>query len=256
MRINMRLPRVLDRRRRRYEELVTRHLDGVLDAAGEGRLQAVLSADPALAAEVRELEAVTAVVRATPMVEAPRSFALPYAPARVPAARRTGALSWMQAATATAALLLVTLIGVDLVFAPSAGPSAGREAPEISAARAEDASAAVPATPTPASLAVQAAPAPDAPLTLEAAPPPPDAPASEDAIGNGATELAGAEAEPDERVVAFVPEPAPAPVTPAPAPGRSGLDWAQLGLGLLTALLAMGVALVSWRATRLSGGRG
>ena len=252
MRINMRLPRVLDRRRRRYEELVTRHLDGVLDAAGEARLQAVLSADPALEAEVRELEAVTAVVRATPMVEAPRSFALPYAPARIPAARRTGALPWMQAATATAALLLVTLIGVDLV----AGPSAGREAPEISAAMAENASAAVQATPTPASVASQAAPAPDAPLTLEAAPPPSGAPAIEDAIGNGTTELAGAEAEPDERAVAFVPEPAPAPVTPAPAPGRSGLDWAQLGLGLLTALLAMGVALVSWRATRLSGGRG
>ena len=219
----MRLPRVLDRRRRRYEELVTQHLDGVLDAAGEARLREVLDAAPALAAEVRELEAVTALVRAEPLVEPPRSFALPYAPARVPAPARSGALRWMQAATATAALLLVTLIGVDLVAAPTGGPVGPSEAPEIGAAMAEE-----------------------APSGSQAAPAPSDAPAPDSAILEG-IQRAEAEVEVEDRAIAREPEPLPAPVA---EPARSALDWAQLGLGAVTALLAMGVALVSWRAAR------
>ena len=211
----MRLPRVFDRQRRRYEELVTRHLDGVLDAAGETRLQDLLDADPALALEARELEAVTAALRAEPLVEPPRSFALPYAPARVPAAPRPGALRWMQAATATAALVLVTLIGVDLVVAPATVS----EAPALSAATAEQAPAASQATP----------PSSDA-LELDAA------------VSDG---IERDEIEPPAPARSLVPEPEPTP----PA-GRSALDWAQLGFALATAVLALGVALVSWRAAR------
>ena len=210
----MRLPRVFDRRRRRYEELVTRHLDGVLDAAGEARLQDVLDADPALAAEARELEAVTAALRAEPLVEPPRSFALPYAPARVPAPPRPvplrpGPLRWMQAATATAALVLVTLIGVDLVVAPAGEPTGRSEVSELSAAAAEQ-----------------------APAASQAAPPSSDALALDAAVDGL-----------QQRSLAPEPE-------PAPAAGRSLLDWAQLGFALATAVLALGVALVSWRATR------
>lgn len=214
----MRLPRVFDRQRRRYEELVTRHLDGVLDAAGETRLQDLLDADPALALEARELEAVTAVLRAEPLVEPPRSFALPYAPARVPAPPRPGALRWMQAATATAALVLVTLIGVDLVMAPAGVPVGRSEAPELSAATAEQ-----------------------APAASQAAPPP-DAPAIDSAFANGTEQD---EVQPFPPARSLVPEP-----EPAPAAGRSALDWAQLGFALATAVLALGVALVSWRAAR------
>ena len=205
----MRLPRVFDRRRRRYEELVTRHLDGVLDAAGEARLQDVLDADPALAAEARELEAVTAALRAEPLVEPPRSFALPYAPARAPAPPRPGLLRWMQAATATAALVLVTLIGVDLVVAPAGEPTGRSEVSELSAAAAEQ-----------------------APAASQAAPPSSDALALDAAVDGL-----------QQRSLAPEPE-------PAPAAGRSLLDWAQLGFALATAVLALGVALVSWRATR------
>ncbi|MCH8974791.1 MAG: hypothetical protein IH869_06920 [Chloroflexi bacterium] len=211
----MRLPRVFDRQRRRYEELVTRHLDGVLDAAGETRLQDLLDADPALAAEARELEAVTAVLRAEPLVEPPRSFALPYAPARVLAAPRPGPLRWMQAATATAALVLVTLIGVDLVVAPATVS----EAPELSAATAEQ-----------------------APVASQAAPPPPDALELDAATSDG---IEQDEVQPFPLTRSLAPEP-----EPAPAAGRSALDWAQLGFALATALLALGVALVSWRAAR------
>ncbi len=214
----MRLPRVFDRRRRRYEELVTRHLDGVLDAAGEARLQEVLDGDPALAVEVRELEAVTALLRAEPLVEAPRSFALPYAPARVtapprPWALRPGTLRLTQAATATAALVLVTLIGVDLVVAPASAPALVSEAPESSAAE-------------------------QAPAAFQAAPPPSDAPAIDGAAGDS-TLPAGAEVQ--QRTAAPEPE---------PAAERSALDWAQLGFALATAVLAMSVALMSWRAAR------
>ncbi len=215
----MRLPRVFDRRRRRYEELVTRHLDGVLDAAGEARLQEVLDRDPALAVEVRELEAVTALLRAEPLVEPPRSFALPYAPARVTAAPRPSALRWMQAATATAALVLVTLIGVDLVVAPASAPSLVSETPESSAATAKQ-----------------------APAAFQAAPPPSGAPSLDSAAGDGVER-----APVDARTSA--PEPEPAPAAP-PAAGRSALGWAQLALALATAVLAISVALVSWRATR------
>ena len=235
----MRLPRVLDRRRRRYEELVTQHLDGVLDAAGEARLREVLSADPALAVEVRELEAATALLRAEPMVEAPRSFALPYAPASVPEPPRSGALRWMQAATVTAALVLVTLIGVDLVVAPAGG----LEAPESSAVTAKVDLVAAPAG-APEAPESSAATAEEPPVELQDAAAPSDAPALDSAVGQ-------AEVPAREGPLGREPEPVQAPVAePAPAAGRAALDWAQLGLGVVTALLAIGVALVSWRAAR------
>ena len=223
----MRLPRVFDRRRHRYEELVTEHLDGVLDAAGEARLRTVLDGDPALALEARELEAVTAALRAEPLVEPPRSFALPYAPARVSAHPRPGTLRWMQAATATAALVLVTLIGVDLVAAPAGAPA--RVSNEIS--EAAEISAGTASTPTPEQA-----------LAFQAAPPPSDAPTIDSAVADG-IELDEIEPPAPTRALA-------AELEPAPAAGRSALDWAQLGLALATAVLAMSVALVSWRATQ------
>ena len=207
----MRLPRMFDRRRREYEELVTRHLDGVLDAAGEARLQEVLDADPARAAEAREIEAVRALLHAEPLVEPPRSFALPYAPARVADRPRPAALRWMQAATATAALVFVALIGTDLAgLGAPGGPEATAEVG--AAASADDASVID-------SLAVPA-----------------QAPAAAESQERGFAPPPGA-------------EPVDAPPA-APAAGRSALDWAQLGFGIVTAAMAVGVALLSWRASR------
>ncbi|MEK9660092.1 MAG: hypothetical protein VW450_09150, partial [Chloroflexota bacterium] len=58
-----------------YEALVTEHLDGALDAGARKRLDALLAADPARAAQVREMEAATLLLRAQPPTRAPRSFA-------------------------------------------------------------------------------------------------------------------------------------------------------------------------------------
>jgi len=53
------------------------HLDGRLDEAGEAEFQAHVKSCAACQVELRELGAVRAVLRAQPMVEPPRSFALP-----------------------------------------------------------------------------------------------------------------------------------------------------------------------------------
>ena len=101
------------RKRRRHEELITKLLDGVLDAAGEQELADAARADSALAQQIAELQGVTKLLRAQPDAPAPRSFALPYAPRQAPADSR-GVLRWTQAATATAAIALVALISADI----------------------------------------------------------------------------------------------------------------------------------------------
>ena len=220
----MRLLHPFDKRGRAYAELVTGHLDGVLDAADEARLDELLAADPARAAEVRELEALTSLLHSEAMVEPPRSFALPYAPAPARAAPRLASLRWMQAATATAALVLVTLIGVDL-GGVATGPTAAPE-PAFSEQplRTDDA--------TTRALTDGAAP------SLSAAPP---APAE-----------AEVQAESGVRPEAAHPgPPAEQAAAPAAEPSRrTGLQWALLGVGVVTAAMALVVTILTWRATR------
>ena len=223
----MHLPRLFDKRRRAYEELATRHLDGVLDAGGEARLEELLAADPARAAEVRELEALTSLLHSEPMVEPPRSFALPYTPAPERAAPRLASLRWMQAATATAALVLVALIGVDLagVGGVPTGPAAALE-PAFSEQplRTDDA--------TTRALTDGAAP------SLSAAPPAPAE--AEVQVESGVRPEAAHPGPPAKEAAAPAAEPSQ----------RTGLQWALLAVGVVTAAMALVVTMLTWRATR------
>jgi anti-sigma factor RsiW len=117
-----------------YEQLVTEHVDGLLDEAGEAKLRQHLATCASCAVEVREQQAVRTLLTAQPMVAVPRSFALPYAPrqAATDESRETGWLRGMQVATATAALVLVTLVGVNVVD-PTGNASPSTDAQALSA---------------------------------------------------------------------------------------------------------------------------
>jgi len=101
---------------RECEELLTEHLDGRLDETRQAKLDAHLVGCKQCRLELRELQALHALLHAQPLAEAPRSFALPYAPRQAePTRERFSFLRGMQVATASAAVLLVALIGADLV---------------------------------------------------------------------------------------------------------------------------------------------
>ena len=113
-----------------YERLVTEHVDGVLDTAGEARLQQHLATCESCVVEMREQQAVRSLLRAEALVPATRSFALSYAPRQAAAgdSRVTAWLRPMQVATATAAVVLVALVGVSVV-----DQAGGERAPEADA---------------------------------------------------------------------------------------------------------------------------
>ena len=98
--------------RRRFEDLAVEHIDGVLDEQGERLLAELTRADPELSRQLAEMESVTALVRSQPQAAPPRSFALPYAPRHTQP--EGGMLRWAQALTATAAIVLFSLIGADI----------------------------------------------------------------------------------------------------------------------------------------------
>ena len=99
-----------------YERLVTEHVDGVLDTAGEARLQQHLATCESCVVEMREQQAVRSLLRTEALVPTPRSFALPYAPRQAAGdSRVTAWLRPMQVATATAAVVLVALVVLFMV---------------------------------------------------------------------------------------------------------------------------------------------
>ena len=98
--------------RRRFEDLAVEHIDGVLDEQGERLLAELTRADPELSRQLAEMESVNALVRSQSQAAPPRSFALPYAPRQARA--EGGMLRWAQALTATAAIVLFSLIGADI----------------------------------------------------------------------------------------------------------------------------------------------
>ena len=98
--------------RRRFEDLAVEHIDGVLDEQGERLLAELTRADPELSRQLAEMESVNALVRSQPQAAPPRSFALPYAPRHTQP--EGGMLRWAQALTATAAIVLFSLIGADI----------------------------------------------------------------------------------------------------------------------------------------------
>jgi anti-sigma factor RsiW len=224
----MRLPTLFNRERRAYEALVSEHLDGALGADARARLDALLAADPARAAEVRELEASTRLLRTLPPARAPRSFALRHAPEPASArpAPADGLLRWAQAATVAASLALVTLIGVDLVGVGT--PSTALEA----------------TAPVSESFKTAADADDEALAELELL-----APAGTPAQEDGAMGIAGLVPEealtPDTGAVVPIAEPAPE------TRQRGALEWAQLAAGITTALLALGTVALTATARRL-----
>ena len=255
-------------RHREYQELLNEHLDARLDAAGEERLRHHLEGCESCATELRELQAVRLLVRSEPMVDAPRSFALPYAPRQAPAnADRAGIAGWvgggtaaalrsMQVATATAALVLIALIGFNVadtggtVLVESAALSPAGDAfvaPDVAPESAGAAARAADGAERPDSGGAEAPPSLSAaaPLAPDTEGPPVDDPSTDRELTARATEpplALGAEAE------------AAAPVAPLAIDtgGRGALDWALVGLGGLTAALALGVVALTWSARRSS----
>ena len=127
--------------RRRFEDLAVEHIDGVLDEQGERLLAELTRADPELSRQLAEMESVTAVVRSQPQAAPPRSFALPYAPRHARA--EGGMLRWAQALTATAAIVLFSLIGADIGGLDGGLSSGGNDS--MFAASSQDTESAPPA---------------------------------------------------------------------------------------------------------------
>lgn len=238
-----------------YERLVTEHVDGQLDEAGEAKLRRHLTTCASCAIEVREQTAVRALLVAQPMVAAPRSFALPYAPRQgaTEDSRSTRWLRSMQVATATAAIVLVALVGVNVVDPTGDVPSTNADAAGLSAVieKAElEAGGAAPeidasapgAARTPSDGFSMSAPSGLAPEGLV-----PEGLVPESAMGG---ELAPADEAPSLAAppteLLFAPELA----TPAPDDDRSALEWALLAASVITAVLAFSVIAVTWRARR------
>lgn len=205
----------------RYEALVTEHLDGLLDATGEAKLREHLASCAECAAEVAEQKALLAVLRAEPLVEAPRSFALPYAPRTVeaPVSRVSKLLRSMQVATAAAALVLVFLVGINIVE----GPGALEPTDEAAIQQRMD-------------LTLD-------PKNRDAAPP------ESDGFGALSGEIPN-ESESEVPVTGFAPASAPEQTFAEPpvdtTPGRSGLEWALIVMSGFTGLLALSVVAFTW----------
>ena len=162
--------RLFGNRHSAYKQLVSAHLDGQLDAAGEASLEKHLASCETCAVEIREQSAVRNLLRAQPLVNVPRSFALPYAPTRAVdpepglAARAGSLLRGMQVATATAAVVLVALIGVSIV-----GPGATDTSQTLSAALDSEVALTAPAAATDSTIGKSTEPTPNAILEFAAA---------------------------------------------------------------------------------------
>ena len=206
-----------------YEQLVTEYVDGVLNPAGEVKLRKHLETCKVCAAEVQEQREVRKVLRTQPMVAAPRSFALPYAPQpeRATGARLTGLLRTMQVATASAAMVLLAVVGLSITGGPltNTGTPPGGETVAFT-------------SPSPTPNLSTAEGMADDPKNLLANPP-----NQESVTRDSAEEPGDARTSADDDT----------PPSAAQTPGRSPLEWALISSSALTALLALGVVAVSWR---------
>ena len=198
-----------------YHERLSEYVDGRLDAEEAAKVEARLAEDHDARTEAAELRAVTDLLHRKPMVDAPRSFALPYAPSRVAGRQRGQGLRALSIATATAALALVLVTSVDiagLVDNAPAGPATG--ATELAAAP-EAAEGALTDTSSEESR-------------LSAAPP---------AEGS---EFAAAESQ-----APAIQQAAPAGDSDAGQENRA-IDWLKLGLSALAAALALATLVLFW----------
>jgi hypothetical protein len=243
-----------------YERLVTERVDGVLDTAGEARLQQHLATCESCVVEMREQQAVRSLLRAEALVPAPRSFALPYAPRQAAAgdSRVTAWLRSMQVATATAAVVLVALVGVSVVDQAGGGRAAEADAQQMASAieNADKLEAAAAAAPEPRAgppvarssdgtvpESITSGFVPDGPSTGGLA-------ADSEDVGGGlpTPEDAPSLSSPPTQLL-FAPDAAAAQADVADDE-RSVLAWALLAASVVTAVLALSVVAVTWRGRR------
>lgn len=255
---------IFSNRHSAYEILLTEHIDGVISAADDAKLTHHLSTCADCAVDLREQSQIRTLLRAQPLVDAPRSFALPYAPRTLETSEPGGItklLRSMQMATAAAAMVLVALVGLSVMqTSPSAVTHttlADAAAPMAESSKAPDESqtlAGATANGQDGAAGIESAPPTETQQMFERAPSAVDASAPEQ--GDGSTALVPTE---DAQKIL-----APSPVLPddlAPEPAltgevtpvtddRTALEWALLAASLVTALLALAVVAATWRSRR------
>ncbi len=239
-------------KRRRRETLITERLDGALDAAGEHELAEAIAADPELAREIAELEAVTALLREQPQQPPPRSFALSASPQPAPV-RGTGLLQWTQAAAAAAVLTLVVLTGADIAGLVGTGSPLGESSSEpVVPAAGADAQSAPFADDAGMERFEEASDA--APLMMsEAADEPAAAPTTAPApsAADGAESAQRSELKADDAESAAQPDEVvdePSQTVGTETRGASALRRAQWAVGAAAALLVLGAVVLRRRA--------
>lgn len=118
----------------RRDELLSAYLDGELTVRQREQLEARLSQDPALRAELRALHQTVSMMRELPRVSAPRNFILSESmvtrrqPAPAREARRAWAAPLLTAATVVVSLLFVVVLAGDLLL-PGVGDLASAPEP-------------------------------------------------------------------------------------------------------------------------------
>jgi hypothetical protein len=268
-----------------YEMLLTEHIDGVISAADDAKLSQHLATCADCAIDMREQAQIRTLLRAEPLVAVPRSFALPYAPRTIDASEPGPVgrlLRGMQVATATAAMVLVALVGLNVMGAApssdarlssvntSAGISGDASAPTAASGLAPDSEESAGAVtsdgsdgPTEAAGAKGitdpdaesgqislAAPAPGTgDFIAEPLPSPEDT--TNEFLGTGGDFLI-----PDEDLLAYdnglatAQEASPLLAGDGGEDDRPALEWALLAASLITALLAITVVATTWRTRR------
>jgi hypothetical protein len=251
-----------------YEALLTEHVDGVISAADDAKLSKHLVTCADCATDLREQMQVRTLLRAEPLVDIPRSFALPYAPRTADLSEPTGIaklLRGMQVATAAAAMILVALVGLSVMDSPTSLTNNRTAASDASAPLA----ASIPESETQKTTADTQSPAGAEGAALEdqgsfslTALPPADATleyaiSTEPSLDTGLTQgIDGALLEPDDTsALSRAPEASTAPeiafaVDAAPTEDRPALEWALLASSAITALLALAVVAATWRTHR------
>jgi hypothetical protein len=260
---------IFSNRHSKYEMLLTEHLDGVISADDDARLTRHLSTCRDCAADLREQSQIRTLLRAQPLVAAPRSFALPYAPRTVDTSEPGGItklLRSMQMATAAAAMVLVALVGLNVM---QTSPTAVTQTSLADAAAPMAESSTAPDDRIGATATGEATEEADGTMTMMAAPSTDTqfAPSMEPfpGIDVGVTErmsdttlISPEVTSKTEPLASVLPgdlasEPALAGDTPPTATDdRTALEWALLAASLVTALLALSVVAATWRSRRLA----
>lgn len=258
---------IFSNRHTTYEMLLTEHIDGVISAADDAKLTRHLSTCAACAIDLREQSHIRTLLRAEPLVAAPRSFALPYAP-RTAETNAPGGITKllrsMQMATAAAAMVLIALVGLNVMQTSPAAVTQTSLA-EAAAPMAESNTAldnrfgatgtAEAAGEGDGTISTMTAPPTDTQFALEIKPSPGiDVSVTERMSDTGPSSPEGTpETEPLTSALpdGLAPEPALAGDTsPTATDDRTALEWALLTASLITALLAITVVAATWQSRR------